>query len=72
MSKVRIREGDYVKHLNPKINDNLKMLVISKRLNSKNEMEFLCNHIAKGGIIKDWFNEKEVTLFVEDKKGPHA
>jgi hypothetical protein len=48
------------------------MLVIRKRLNTKNEMEFLCNHLSKGVIIKDWFNEKEVTLFIDDKTGPHS
>ena len=70
MSQVPIREGDYVKHRNPKINENLKMLVIHKRVNAFNEIEFLCNHLAKGEIKKDWFNEKEVTLFVDDKARP--
>jgi len=72
MSEGRIREGDYVKHINPKINENLKMLVISKRLNSNNEMEFLCHHLSKDVIEKDWFNEREVTLFMEEKNGLHA
>jgi hypothetical protein len=72
MSKIQIREGDYVKHVNPKINENLKMLVISKRLNTDNEMEFLCNHISKSVITKDWFNEREVTLFTDDNTGPHS
>jgi hypothetical protein len=72
MSRVQIREGDYVKHKDPKVNENLKMLVISKRLNTRNEMEFFCNHLSKGEIKKDWFNEKEVTLFVEGKTEPHT
>ena len=72
MSKVQIREGDYVQHVSPKINENLKMLVISKRLNANNEMEFLCNHISKDAITKDWFNEKELTLCVDDNTGPHS
>ena len=72
MSEVRIREGDYVKHINPKVNENLKMLVISKRLNPKNDLEFLCMHLLKGEIKKDWFKENEVTLYVEDSRGPHS
>jgi hypothetical protein len=71
VSKGQVREGDHVKHLDPKINENLKMLVIRKERIQSMKWNFFAITSPRVRLKKDWFGEN-VTLFVDDKKGPHS